>query len=92
MVDDNDHGRFWAICVDQLKIFFITQRGVPCSGKKRINKLIWQRELRENNKSLEAYDYEESERKRRSIVESDGTMLTFTQDAMHQMAPFVSAV
>ena len=41
---------------------------------------------------LEACDHKESERKRHRIVENDRTMSTFTQDSMHQMALFESAV
>ena len=83
MADDNDIGRFRAMRVDGLKNF-VTQTGIPCSGKKK--------DKRENTEPLEAYTHKKSEQKRRLIIENDGTMSTFTQDAMRQMALFRSAV
>ena len=45
-----------------------------------------------NYEPLEACDHKELEGKRRCIVENDGTLSTFTQNAMRQMALFGSAV
>ena len=54
MADDNDHGRFWAMCVDELKNF-LTQRGIPCSGKT-----IW---VNYNKKLEKSSNYSTSQRK-----------------------------
>ena len=91
MADDNDHGRFRAMRVDELKNF-LTQRGIPCSGKKKDELVDFAVRAEGKYEPLEACDHKELERKRHRIVENDGTMLTFTQDVMCQMALFGSAL
>ena len=91
MGDDNDHGRFQAKRVDELKNF-LTQQGIQCSGKKKDELVDLAAQAVGKYEPLEACDHKESERKRRHIVENDGTMSTFTQDAMRQIALLGSAV
>ena len=91
MADDNDHGRFRAMRIDDLKNF-LTQRGNPCSGKKK-NELVDLAARAEGKyKPLEVSDHKKSEQKKCRIVENVSTMSTFTQDAMRHMALFRSAV
>ena len=63
MADDNDHGRFRAMRVDELK----------CAGKKKDELVDLAARAEGKYEPLEACDHEESERKRRRIVENDGT-------------------
>ena len=88
----DDRGRFWAMRVDELKNL-LTQRGIPCSGEKKGDGFVGLAARAEGKyEPLDACDHEESEQKRLRIVENDGTMSTFTKDAMRQMALFGSAV
>ena len=65
MADGNDHGRFRAMRVDELK-HFLTQRGIPCSEKK--NDELVDKAARAEGKyePQDACDQEESKKKEAS--------------------------
>ena len=77
--------------VDELNNF-LTQRGIPCSGKEMDELVDLAAQAEGKYEPLEACNHKESERKWRRIVDNDGTMSTFTQDAMYQMALFGSGM
>ena len=60
MADDNDHGRFRPMHVDELKNFF-TQQGISCSGKKKDELVDLAVRAEGKYEPLEACDHEKSE-------------------------------